>query len=128
MLGSKAGQRRYQDIEKELPPRLRKEPRPGDNPLKRPYPPHRRDIEILDYLLTGIPKDIPTEFVDRDKRTATRPQGMLYFHVLDIQGVKLSKKGILQFQYSRNSSISKFCWKVQEGGCIHALFTSSFIQ
>ncbi|ODM99854.1 hypothetical protein Ocin01_06815 [Orchesella cincta] len=93
----KTGKRqlRLQELEKELPQRVRKEPRPGDNPLKRPYPPHARDIEIVDALLEAVPREIPTEFVSRDMRTATRPQGVLYFHVLDIQDLKLSTKDFI---------------------------------
>lgn len=97
--------RRFQDIERDLPTRLRKEPKAGENPLKRPYPAHARDIEVLYSLLSSIPRDIPTEFAKCDVRTAARPQGVLYFHMLDIQNLSLCPEGTLfKFKYFLNKN------------------------
>jgi hypothetical protein len=71
---------------------MKKEPKPGDNPLKRPYPQHARDLETLAELLDEVGAEVvdPEDLSSRDHRIPIRPHGVLFFHVLDIQNLKLS--------------------------------------
>jgi len=86
--------RRLEEVERELPPRMKKEPKFGDKPMKRPYPAHQRDLTILDELLEEIGPDLTGQSADdfalRDDRIPLLPYGVLFFHVLDVQDLDLS--------------------------------------
>jgi hypothetical protein len=85
--------KKLEDIERLLPPRLRLEPKPGDNPLRRPYPQHSRDMKTLERLMDEMEDDrsLDYEFTKRDLRVPITPRGVLFFHALDIQNLVLSK-------------------------------------